>query len=64
MPDGFAAPTRLVYDDLVATAITRTANGHYTKLYLALRHWLAAEFPFWDLHYSNAEIPPEGATAS
>lgn len=161
MPDGFAAPTRLVYDDLVATAITRTdladdvrginaslslirrtrggrwpteavtdeynyvdlvwhelefregdsftyvvrdagggylgccylypmgrraaltgtlaaydvdvswwvtpdayANGHYAKLYLALRHWLAAEFPFWDPHYSNVEIPPEGATAS
>ena len=35
------------------------ANGHYTKLYLALRHWLAAEFPFWDPHYSNVEIPPE-----
>jgi len=35
------------------------ASGYYTKLYRALRHWLAAEFPFWKAHYSNVEIPQE-----
>ena len=33
------------------------ANGYYAKLYLALQHWLGSEFPFWEAHYSNAEIP-------
>jgi hypothetical protein len=36
------------------------AQGYYEKLYLALRDWLAAEFPFWEAHYSNAEIPSPG----
>ena len=31
--------------------------GYYTKLYAALRHWLATEFPFTQPHYSNAAIP-------
>jgi RimJ/RimL family protein N-acetyltransferase len=31
--------------------------GYYQKLYRALRHWLAAEFPFGAPYYSNAEIP-------
>jgi hypothetical protein len=35
------------------------ARGHYTKLYHALRHWLAEEFPFRAPYYSNAEIPGE-----
>jgi hypothetical protein len=32
-------------------------NGYYQKLYRALRHWLAEEFPFGAPYYSNAEIP-------
>lgn len=31
--------------------------GLYTQVYDALRHWLATEFPFWQPHYSNREIP-------
>lgn len=33
------------------------AAGQYTKVYRALRHWTATEFPFDRVHYSNAEIP-------
>jgi hypothetical protein len=33
-------------------------RGQYTKLYAALRHWLATQFPFWRPYYSNQEIPP------
>jgi hypothetical protein len=33
------------------------AQGYYAKVYVALRHWLAAEFPFWTPYYSNMEIP-------
>jgi hypothetical protein len=32
-------------------------RGQYAKLYVALRHWLAQEFPFEAVHYSNSEIP-------
>jgi hypothetical protein len=32
-------------------------RGYYEKLYRALGHWLAEEFPFEAPHYSNAEIP-------
>ena len=32
-------------------------RGHYAKLHAALRHWLAEEFPFRAVHYSNREIP-------
>jgi GNAT acetyltransferase-like protein len=32
-------------------------RGLYTKLYVALRHWLAEEFPFSAAYYSNREIP-------
>jgi hypothetical protein len=32
-------------------------RGDYAKLYAALRHWLATEFPFWRPFYSNREIP-------
>jgi hypothetical protein len=33
------------------------ARGYYAKLYAALQHWLAEEFPFWRAYYSNREIP-------
>ncbi len=33
-------------------------RGYYPKLYGALRHWIATEFPFPKAYYSNAEIPP------
>ena len=33
------------------------ARGQYAQLYLALRHWLATEFPFWNAYYSNVDIP-------
>ncbi|WP_326642376.1 hypothetical protein OIE67_19725 [Nonomuraea fuscirosea] len=32
-------------------------SGFYVKLYDALRHWLATEFPFTAPYYSNNEIP-------
>ena len=32
-------------------------NGHYQKLYRALRHWLADELPFSAPYYSNVAIP-------
>jgi hypothetical protein len=37
------------------------AGGYYTKLYLALRRWLAEQFPFWDAYFSNREIPGSAA---
>jgi hypothetical protein len=33
------------------------ANGYYTKLCTALRHWIDTAFPFSKAHYSNTEIP-------
>lgn len=32
-------------------------RGYYAKLYAALQHWMADEFPFWRPYYSNREIP-------
>jgi hypothetical protein len=32
-------------------------RGYYSKLYRALRHWVAQAFPFRAPYYSNAEIP-------
>lgn len=32
-------------------------RGQYEKLYAALRHWIANDFPFRRPHYSNREIP-------
>jgi hypothetical protein len=32
-------------------------RGYYEKLYRALGHWLAEQFPFDAPYYSNAEIP-------
>jgi hypothetical protein len=32
-------------------------RGYYAKLYAALQHWLASDFPGWRPYYSNREIP-------
>jgi hypothetical protein len=32
-------------------------RGYYTKLYAALRTWIATDFPFTRPYYSNREIP-------
>lgn len=34
-------------------------RGYYTKLYAALRRWIASEFPFASAYYSNIEIPDQ-----
>jgi hypothetical protein len=49
----------LDYDVDVSWWVTPAAyeRGDYARLYAALRHWLAAEFPFWRPYYSNQEIP-------
>jgi hypothetical protein len=49
----------LDYDVDVSWWVTPAAyeRGDYDKLYTALRHWLATEFPFWRPYYSNREIP-------
>jgi hypothetical protein len=49
----------LDYDVDVSWWVTPTAyeRGDYEKLYAALRHWMATEFPFWRPYYSNREIP-------
>jgi hypothetical protein len=68
-PGRFTPPTELRYKDVVATALTRShlqddvagpsayAQGYYTMLHNALRHWLANDFPFRQPYHSNAEIP-------
>jgi len=52
----------LRYDVDVSWWVTPDAyeRGYYTKVYRALRHWIATAFPFPAAHYSNAEIPPPG----
>lgn len=49
----------LKYDVDVSWWVTTSAygDGYYTKLYRALRHWLAEELPFKAPYYSNREIP-------
>jgi hypothetical protein len=49
----------LAHDVDVSWWVTPDAygRGDYEKLYRALRHWLAEEFPFAAPFYSNAEIP-------
>jgi len=49
----------LHYDVDVSWWVTAEAyeRGFYEKLYAALRHWLADEFPFAAVYYSNVEIP-------
>jgi hypothetical protein len=32
-------------------------RGDYARLYTALRHWIAGEFPFRNPYFSNREIP-------
>ena len=51
----------MAFDVDVSWWVTPAAyqQGHYTVLYLALRHWLRTEFPFANPYYSNAEIPPD-----
>jgi hypothetical protein len=44
-------------DGVTPTAYRR---GDYDKLYTALQHWIATEFPFWRPYYSNREIPAAG----
>jgi hypothetical protein len=48
------------YDVDVSWWVTPGAydRGFYEKLYTALRHWLAEEFPFTAVYYSNVQIPP------
>ena len=49
----------LSYDVDVSWWVTPDAyeDGYYQKLYRALRHWLAEEFPFEAPYYCNAVIP-------
>jgi hypothetical protein len=49
----------LAYDVDVSWWVTPEAydRGYYEKVYRALGHWLAEQFPFGDPYYSNAEIP-------
>lgn len=51
----------LGYDVDVSWWVTPDAyeRGYYEKLYRALRHWLAEEFPFRAPYYSNAEMPAD-----
>jgi len=51
---------RLRYDVDVSWWVTPEAyeRGFYEKLYAALRRWLAEEFPFTAVYYSNVQIPP------
>jgi len=51
----------VAYDVDVSWWVTSGAYeaGYYDKLYLALRKWLATEFPPWAPYYSNLEIPPD-----
>ena len=50
------------YDVDVSWWVTPDAfeRGYYATVYRALRHWMAAEFPFPAAWYSNAVIPPLG----
>jgi hypothetical protein len=51
----------LAYDVDVSWWVTPDAyeRGYYKKLYRALRHWLAEDFPFAAPYFSNAVIPRE-----
>jgi hypothetical protein len=53
----------LAYDVDVSWWVTPAAyqNGLYAKLYTALQHWLASEFPFWRPYYSNVEAAAAAA---
>lgn len=49
----------LGYDVDVSWWVTPDAyeGGYYAMAYRALRQWVTTEFPFANVHYSNAEIP-------
>lgn len=49
----------MVYDVDASWWVTKEAKnkGYYEKLYLALRQWLAKDFPFKNTYYSNKVIP-------
>jgi len=51
----------LRYDVDVSWWVTQSAYdaGYYKKAYCALRHWLATEYPFREVYYSNRQIPDE-----
>jgi hypothetical protein len=51
----------LKYDVDVSWWVTPDAyeRGYYARLYAALRHWLAEEFPFGKAYYSNATVPED-----
>jgi len=51
----------LKHDVDVSWWVTSAAyeQGYYSKLYRALRHWLADELPFEEPYYSNREIPAD-----
>lgn len=52
-------PELLDHDVDVSWWVTPSAydRGYYAKVHAALRHWLAAGFPFWTPYFSNREIP-------
>lgn len=51
----------LSYDVDVSWWVTPEAyaRGRYEQLHRALRHWLAEEFPFDRVYYSNREMPDQ-----
>lgn len=53
---------RLTYDVDVSWWVTpgAYAQGYYDKAFIALRRWLAGEFPFWTPYFSNVQIPDPG----
>jgi hypothetical protein len=53
----------LQYDVDASWWVTAEAyeQGYYEKLYAGLQRWLASEFPFKNVYYSNRELPNEEA---
>jgi hypothetical protein len=51
----------LSYDVDVSWWVISTAyeEGYYTKLYRALKHWLAEDLPFTKPYFSNHEMPAD-----
>lgn len=49
----------LRYDVDVSWWVTPSAydSGYYSKAYRSLCHWLATAYPFWNVDFSNREIP-------
>jgi hypothetical protein len=66
-PVGRRAPLTedlLRYDVDVSWWVTPDAyaRGYYAKLFAALKHWVAHEFPFSNPLYSNVELPEPPST--